>query len=1053
MKPVKITMSAFCPFRNLVEIDLSKFGGRGLFLISGNTGSGKTTIFDAISFALFGEASGNDRTTDTLRSDFARPDTETYVELLFTHKGKSYSVRRNPRYERPKKTGNGTTWENADATLELPDGTFISGYREVTGYITDLLGITYSQFKLIAMIAQGEFRKVLFADSKERAEIFRRLFGTDLLNTTQKVLKDREKEAKAKLDGSIKSILQYISGIQYADDNVPDTNMQELSREPNIHNVEEILELLKEQNENDMRLEDELKKQLKAIEVELEKVIADITTCEHINKLFSDLEQAKAVKDDLDSRKEEMSKTERVLADAEKALYSVRPLERDYLREKSERTQLKEDLNVLSARLVELEETKKNKFSTLEAERSKESLRSEVSSTIAKLQSELPEYVKIQELQEQKNLLEGELEATERSIQSLLKQKEEIASEKADLHENLFNTEFYEARLIEYRNSATKLRETEGNLKKLRSEVLRVKKLRQDFEHAEKRSHTSENEYRRAFKKYAESEIAFHREQAGLLAQTLKSGEPCPVCGSTEHPCKAVITPGAPSSADMEEQKNSLEVSRQKMQVEAQAAGRYSAELESVSKYMSNQYEDIFGQSPTTDDPETLLNSISSLNSEIAAKLDKLSSDIESIEKGINKRDKWRERQSELELALTEVEKSHIQAIERMNDLSGELKSLTGKIETRRSTLSFESPSDAQEKLEELEGKLKTLKDSLRTAEEDYTSITGEVESANALLRDLQNRIENVLKREETAREKYYDIIEASGFRSDDDYRSSLLDESDIESKKQELQKYRNSVHSVISDLQRLEKETADKSPGDLEALIERKRSLDEKREVTDNALRAVAARYSSNERIEERILDENAKRIELEAEYVLIRTLSKTANGELEGKQKLTFEQYVQAYYFNRILDVANRRLALMSGNRYPLIRREVADNLRSQSGLDIDVVDNYTGKARTVKSLSGGESFLASLSLALGLSDVIESHAGGVEIEMMFIDEGFGSLDPQATENAVRTLNSLASGDRIIGVISHVPELKERIENHIVLTKGINGSTVSVGDSSLSY
>ena len=219
------------------------------------------------------------------------------------------------------------------------------------------------------------------------------------------------------------------------------------------------------------------------------------------------------------------------------------------------------------------------------------------------------------------------------------------------------------------------------------------------------------------------------------------------------------------------------------------------------------------------------------------------------------------------------------------------------------------------------------------------------MESANALLRDLQNRIENVL-REETAREKYYDIIEASGFRSDDDYRSSLLDESDIESKKQELQKYRNSVHSVISDLQRLEKETADKSPGDLEALIERKRSLDEKREVTDNALRAVAARYSSNERIEERILDENAKRIELEADYVLIRTLSKTANGELEGKQKLTFEQYVQAYYFNRILDVANRRLALMSGNRYLLIRREVADNLRSQSGLDIDVVDNYTEK-----------------------------------------------------------------------------------------------------------
>lgn len=1054
MKPVKITMSAFCPFPDLVQIDLSKFGGRGLFLISGNTGSGKTTIFDAITFALFGEASGNDRTPDTLRSDFAGSNTKTYVELVFTHKGNSYTVRRNPRYERPKKHGTGTTSENADASLLLPDGTYISGYREVTGYIIDLLGITSSQFKLIAMIAQGEFRKVLFADSRERAEIFRRLFGTDLFNTTQKILKEREKDAKAQLDNSINIILQHISRIECQEDGVlheshtepTNPSLKELITELNIHKTEAILELLSDQNYKDRKLETALKKELKVIENETERLIAEITTCDQINKLFTELEETKAKKTLLESRKEDMKKTEIALDNAEKALYSVRPLEKEFLREKNERLQLEENRDKLESKLGELEETKNAALSLLESERSKESTRSEMASAISKLQEELAHYVAVEELQEQKTRLAEELKETETKIGEYLKKKNEIIEEKEDLSKKLNESESFEVHLVECNNNVEKLRKTEGDIKKLQGGVLKVQNLRLDLKNAEERLEAAEAKYREVNNTFIESEVAYHREQAGMLALTLESGQPCPVCGSTEHPCKAVVSPGAPTSAMLEELKASLESARLLMQDEGRAVSRNRAELESATEYMSNEYKEIFGKVPANDDTDTLLNNISALSLENAKEIENLLKEIDTIENRIDERNRWKDRLNKLETALLETDNLHTGANEKKSSLSGEINSLGGKLEAMKSSLSYESSSVAQERLTQLENELNMLRDAFRKAEEHYNSITNEVESTIALLKDLDQRLEDAHRKESAAIEEYHKKIESCGFENEHSYRSALLEEPVIKQKRNELQDYLNSINSVSSNLQRLEKATEGKSPQELTALELRKEELDTQKETKGSELRAVAARYLSNARTEEEIRNENARRVELEAEYVLIRMLSKTANGELDGKQKLTFEQYVQAHYFNRILDVANRRLAQMSGNRYLLIRKEVADNLRSQSGLDIDVLDNYTGKTRPVKSLSGGESFLASLSLALGLSDVIESHAGGVEIEMMFIDEGFGSLDPQATESAVRTLNSLASGDRIIGVISHVPELKERIENQIILTKGIAGSSVRI-------
>lgn len=1047
MIPLKITMSAFCPYPGTVDIDFSQFGGRGLFLISGNTGAGKTTIFDAITFALFGQASGSDRTPETLRSDFASPDTKTYVKLVFAHRGKPYSVTRSPRYERSKITGKGTTVENADATLIMPDGTVVSGNREVNGRITEILGITYPQFKLIAMLAQGEFRELLFAGSRDRAEIFRRLFQTGLFSEVQKALKELEKEAREQCEEIKRRILQHIGDIRCADDNeILASEIEAAMKTQNIHKTEDILNLLALQNESDKEIMTGLQEKLKELDTESAEIIAQIANAEHINNLFQALKSAREEKAGLDSQTDDMLELESEISKAEKAIYTVYPLQSLYLREKETVKSLAGSIARLEEDTAQLEGNLENLRKALEEERAREPLREDLASAVSRLEKELPVYLESDNLEKECGILRARLNTIDDAIEKHSSLVESYRLEKAELAEKLRKTESLEAQLVQCINNIEKLNTTVKGLNSLKSEILGVRRLKYEYGIIEGRYKKAEDDYHRSSSLLEASETAFFRGQAGIMAAGLTDGEPCPVCGSTVHPCKASLASGAPSEAELKQLKIKHENCLQVMRAESRNLGEKSAALNSSVNHMSETCKSVLGIEPDMDDTDGLLSIIGKRLAECDAGLNDLQSLERELREGMEDRAGCQERLSFIELAEKDSAEAVSAAKDEKSALSTALSSMEGRLQALKGSLSYKSYAEAEENLFRMKQQLADLKDALRKAEEGYIDVGNKLQAASTLLDDNRKRYVEALKNESAAYEKYAEGLTACGFNDEREYLAALTDESDIRQMKEKLQQYRDSMNRAETELRRLEKETAGFAPRDIKQLEDKKDKINGEKEKTDNLLRHINARYLANELTANAIKRDNAKRAELEDRYLLIGSLSRTANGELAGKQKLTFEQFVQAYYFNQILDAANKRLASMSENRYMLIRREEPDNLRSQTGLDLDVLDNYTGKIRTVKSLSGGESFIASLSLALGLSDAIQSHAGGIEVEMMFIDEGFGSLDPQSLEMAVRALTSLVSGNCLIGVISHVAELKERIDRQIVVTKGINGSTVAV-------
>ena len=391
MKPLKIEMSAFGPYADKVELDLTRLGSQGIFLITGDTGAGKTTIFDAIAFALFGEASGSIRTVDTMRSDFAQPAVKTYVSLDFLHKGKEYSIQRNPRYERPKKNGEGLTTEFADAVLTLPGGNVVTGYKEVTGKVSDLLGINYRQYKQIAMIAQGEFLQLLLADSKERGEIFRRVFNTELYQSLQRSLKDREREARNKCSSIEQSILQYISGI-ILPEKEEGTILSVLKEKASIHNAAEIRGELKALIIREREELASLQLEAKELQSQQAEQIKAITEASYSNQLFKELEGTRVKKEELQEELPRHKERKLKLQQAEKALYTIYPYEINYQKEKDAVKKLTENILNLEKELTAKNNALISAEKVYKVETGKEAEREELVSSIDHLKKLLPQY-------------------------------------------------------------------------------------------------------------------------------------------------------------------------------------------------------------------------------------------------------------------------------------------------------------------------------------------------------------------------------------------------------------------------------------------------------------------------------------------------------------------------------------------------------------------------------------------------------------------------------------------------------------------------------------
>lgn len=751
MKPTSLVLSGWGPYRGVEQADFETMQ-QGLFLVSGPTGSGKTTIFDGITFALYGEVSGSIREKDSLRSDFADASTPTFVTLNFTHRGKQYRVTRNPKYDRPKLKGEGMTTEPEGGELYEGETLLASGSSQVTERVNGLLGLDYRQFRQISMIAQGEFQQLLVSSSKERTQIFRDIFQTRIYDTMTALLSARVKALNGRID-EVKHRADEITGTF----RIENGDWEELKSKKN-RNYRKILDFIEQEDDRLESRERELASCLGELDRSYKEQVRAIEELRSGNQAVRKYENDRKTLEKLEEERDSLKEQKRELAKA----YGRIPVRRERL------------------------EGKKSELRVLE------------------------------------------------------EQKKGLASWQA---------------------ACRQLTERQETYLKLDGEAKEKKRI------------------------YEYQDDCFKKAAAGIIARDLTEGIPCPVCGSTVHPVPASMEGEVPDEKEIRRLKADYEAASEK----ASAAAGAAAALVGAVKNM----EENLGVMDLSDGGEK---------------------------------------------ALLEI----------------------------------------GEKLKLLEEETKQEEKEIRDCEKEYQDCSVKLEKQKAAYSQLKASI-RVPKQTE--------LVDLSGFEA------------------------------ALSECERDRKQTAREKERTGAALALNRQSL---------------STLKGHLEVKEK----------LETEYGVVRELERAAGGY--NGRNLVFEQYVLSVYFEDILRAANRRLLKMSGERYELHRLERARDRRSRESMEMEVLDQYTGKRRSVKSLSGGEAFNAALALALGTSDVIQSYAGGIQVEALFVDEGFGSLDAEALEQAVAILTSLSGGSSMVGIISHVEELKEQIGSHILVEKTNQGSRI---------
>ena len=907
MRPLKITMSAFGPYAGEVTLDMQKLGKSGIYLITGDTGAGKTTIFDAISYALYGEASGNYRENTTLRSKYASADTPTFVELEFEYNNEIYKINRNPEYPRPNKRGEGFTKQSANAELVMPDGSVITKIKEVNAKVEEIIGINKNQFSQIAMIAQGDFRKLLNCETNERSKIFRKIFKTEPYHNIEIKLSSLFNELKRNREKEKSGIEQYINQLKC---NENDTLSLELERAKSGDVlIEDVIKLAGEIINKDTLEYTKTQKNIESINEEIEKINSNI-------KLYENQEATKKAYAEASAKLEEL-KTKR--NDCEKA-YKSAEAQRERLDD------LTRKINLINSKMPKYDELKSLENSINERTQSFEK-----SNNLLKLkQQEITLLEK--EIDEKSKALE-EVKGADLLVQKLTAQKEEI-KKKAEA------------------------------LKELKTEIDRCKTEQKNLKNAQSFAKSALDEYGALENEYNQIYIAFFNEQAGIIADELKDGEPCPVCGSTSHPNLARKSENAPSQADVESAQNLVKKAQEKADKARDTASALKSRFDEIAANVKSAAKKLFG----TDD-----NVFDDYNSNINALKKEYDCTLALLKTANEKLNLYQKLDKEIP-KIQEKQKSISDEISKLNTQKASdeafISENTKRVISIKSELDFESADLAKDKLKE------------------YTNLSN----------DIKNAIEK-----------------------------SKNDFDDIKSKYDTQKGKKASLENALKEFKEI----------DLASLNEKSLKLNEYKKDIDKTAKSLYSRIESNKLLVDNISKKRDILKGYDDKYVWLKALSETANGDISGKEKITLETFVQMTYFDSIIRKANIRLLTMSDGQYELVRRSDAETLKKNEGLALDVIDHFNGSSRSVSTLSGGESFMASLCLALGLSDENQSSNGGIKLDTMFVDEGFGSLDGEALDRALSALTSLSQGNRLVGIISHVDALRDRIDNKIVITK----------------
>lgn len=924
MKPLKLTMSAFGSYAGKNVID---FTGQqqGIFLITGDTGAGKTTIFDAITYALYNQTSGGERNGNMMRSQYARPETETYVELEFLYRGQTYRVRRNPDYKITKTLKNGKIREQKvphSVELTLPDGTVFPEKKNATdAKIIEILGLTADQFSQIVMIAQGDFLKLLYTKSDERKMIFSKLFRTDIYWKIQENLRRKSMEMDERIQENDRAFEQEKSRI------IPLPESEELP-------LDELVERLRE------RLKDALKEQ-NLRRANVEELNKKITKYEEINKLFRSLEKIRQTGKELEARQAESKERRQQIENARKA-DKVLVAEQQNLRQQQEVEQSAQAIAKMTETLAndqEMFESLKTQLQESEAKQKREA--ADIQKKMLALEQSFPSYEALQNAR-------SEEQQAKKVWEDLGKTSEESFHKK-------------EAGIAALKEQ-----------QKQQEQV--VEQTKKNWEQTSLGASESAKHYEHMYE-------AFLKEQAGILAENLSAGCPCPVCGSTVHPDPAKLSDHAVTELEVEQAKKTRAAAEEKRDLAYAAFEAEKTEKQKLAQAVEKEEADfVLAQmiaKQQRKEAEQNYVSLQKIAEQIREKL---------------------------------VYPSFAEAKKQYAAMQKALAAAEQEIERKR------------QKVSELAEAMNTLKGQKLAEEENQKTA-----------KKLAAKTEK----------EYAKLLEKSGFVSEETYHLAILPERSRSKLEREEKEYESQCLRQQSEQKLLEKQVSGKTYTDTTELNEQLKAEKQALKEAEKTYMELHTAYENDRSVLQNCAVYLEKGKKLESEDQVIKSLSKTANGRLSGSAKIDFETYIQRQYFKQIIHEANKRLLTMSNHQFILKLKEEANTGRkTNEGLDLSVYSLVTDSERDVKTLSGGESFLAALAMALGLSDIVERSAGAIHPDMMFIDEGFGSLDAQSRQQAIEVLAELAGDSRMVGIISHVTELKEQIDRKLVVSRTDKGS-----------
>ena len=930
MRPIKLVLSAFGPYASKIELDLSKLGENGVYLITGDTGAGKTTIFDAITFALFGKPSGDIRDVKTLRSEYAKEEIETYVELDFVYHDEEYHIYRRPEYTYTHVQKNGEVKQRSKATdayLILPNGERIVKPTEVTKQVEQLLGMKRDQFRQIAMIAQGSFLEILNADTKERGKLFEKVFMTSKYSVLMERLNQMAKESYLALNDAKLRLQQIISDVR-----VPEILQEQYAKTLEtfaMDDIQPVYDLLDEIIASSKESTEKLQKQKAQIQNQLQKSRKEET--ERTKQLQDLLSLEKLLKEKPAKEEKANLYAERVKNDGEKYHIQIDALKKEQVQIEHELPEY-ENLTKLSTKLAEI--------------RKQISIISKDLETKTNFKKQLDEDIALKQ-KEAHTLTDSEL-----SLNKVILKEEEIEKK---------ISAFHHASMIQsnYQNAVNALKEKTQLLQESTDRKVILQK------------------------QYDDAQISYFANQAGLLALRLTKGEPCPVCGSLEHPRPASHSNKLVTEEEINQYKKKVDQAEKEYQITSKACADASLKMNALQNELELVLKSVTEETVSFEDVQLFID-------EHTVQLKKEEKEISTCIKQLQQQSKrYQELQKmipQLQQKLTAISEEVSQNQIAQTKLSVEYEQLQKQVQEITAKLKYTSETEAKNRISMITKQILEYQQQINRLENESKLAMDELVYVSAQIDMLKGKVSSSID-EIPNQQKQLKILQT--------------EIENLQVQQEEILKCIHNTEMYESDAQDTKKKIVSES----------------------DAYQIKLSRYSS------------------------LKELADVAMGNgRSSKEKITLQEYVQIAYLDRMIHKANERYLSMSNQQYQLVRSAGTKDKRSHEALDLDVIDFSNGSIRPVSSLSGGESFIASLALALGMSDEIQSQAGGIQIDTMFIDEGFGTLDQDSLNNAIQTLTNLSGENRLVGIISHVKELKERIHKGIIVTKDLHGSHGSI-------